>query len=96
MQGFPPPALSGLGKCNLLRTTGNAMSMPAMAHSVLARLLNGLGPDAGLHMRWRRAEELFAMAAVRASKLQHLHALAELGRLTRSGVSWQQAPPPPW
>ena len=92
LQGFPPGALAGLGKRDLLRTTGNAMSVPAVA-SVLSRLLNGLGPDAGLHTRWRRVEELHAMAAARATKLQRLHALAESCRLTLSGISWQQVPP---
>ena len=92
LQGFPPSALAGLGKRDLLRTTGNAMSVPVVA-SVLSRLLNGLRPGAGLHPRWQRAEELHALAAARATKLQRLHALAESCRLTLSGILWQQVPP---
>jgi hypothetical protein len=92
LQGFPPAALAGLSKRDMLRSTGNAMSVPTVA-SVLARLLNGLEPDAGIHVRWQRAEELQAMAAVRASKLHRIQALAELSRQTRSEVAWHRATP---
>lgn len=92
LQGFPPAALAGLGKRDLLRATGNAMSVPTVA-AVLARLLNGLDPNAGMHARWERAEETQAMAAVRATKLQGLQAWDELRRQALSWILWLRAPP---
>jgi site-specific DNA-cytosine methylase len=90
LQGLPPAALAGLSKHDMLRSTGNAMTVPVVA-AVLARLLNGLEPDAGLHERWKLEEEQQALAAVRATKLHHIQAWTELNRQARSEISWTQA-----
>jgi hypothetical protein len=90
LQGLPPAALAGLSKHEMLRCTGNAMTVPVVA-AVLARLLNGLLPDAGLHQQWSRAEELQALTVARATKFHRIQALAELTRQAQSERSWSEA-----
>jgi len=93
LQGLPPATLAGLSKHDMLRFTGNAMTVPVVA-AVLARLLNGLPPDAGLHERWSWAEEQQALTAARATKLQQIQALCEVHRQAQSEISWSQARAP--
>ena len=41
VQGFPPQSLWGLGKGDLLRVTGNAMSVPVIG-AIVVRMIHGL------------------------------------------------------